>query len=88
MNAGKDHMIGSSSGNVRYDLYDSICWSENYDPKSSSEHAHSPLPFHITGTYSGLSAYNRWTVYGSKASAHSEAQIPTAWSFAEKCADS
>lgn len=57
MNAGKEHhMISCCLGNGRYDLYDNICWSENYDPKTSSEHTHSSLTFHITGTYNRPSA--------------------------------
>lgn len=50
------HMSSCCLGNGRYDLYDNICWSENYDPKTSSEHTRSSLTFHNTDTYNRPSA--------------------------------
>lgn len=46
-------------GNGRYDLCDNICWSENYDAKTSSGHTHCSLIFYTTATYNILSVVNK-----------------------------
>lgn len=78
-------MIRSSSGSGSYDLHDNIRWSENYGPKTNSEHTHSLLPFHTTGTYNRSSADNGHLVdLKPMPKIGLKAKIPTAWSFAEK----